>query len=228
MPPQVIELRTERGAISTFDLSDGTTLILGAASEVNVNLTEAERRVYLMKGDAYFDVVSDASRPFLVNAGRLQVLVTGTTFDVRRSGAVTEIAVVEGTVAVSEGPGNASTSEGLSDNQNTEILSAGFRIEFSDARGFGGIKETRADRIGAWRRDRLVFEDAPISEIVADLNRYLAEPLLVADEDVGAMTFSATVGTADLESFVSTLTEVFPVRLKRRSDGTRLLLPSGE
>ncbi|MEL7046131.1 MAG: FecR domain-containing protein, partial [Pseudomonadota bacterium] len=224
-PQMVLEFQTDRGAITTFDLEDGSAITLGAASGAEVSFTESERRVRLLHGDAFFDVMTDAARPFVVEANRLRVQVTGTAFDVRRSGAVTEVAVAQGQIAVTFDQQAASRSAGSADTRSTEVLGAGYRIEASDLRGLGVPTRTRPDRIGAWRNDRLVFEDAPISEIVADLNRYLEAPLAVSDAEVGAMTFSATVGTHDLERFVAALTEVFPIGIEQRADGSRVLLP---
>lgn len=222
-PPQMVLLQTEKGAISTFDLEDGSFITLGAASEARVTFSEDARRVVLVRGDAYFDVASDVHRPFTVSAGLLQVSVTGTAFDIRRSGAIAEVAVADGTVKVFHNLAKGSSAAGTNERSGATLLSKGYRIEFSTPKGLSDAKPTRSDRIGAWREDRLVFEDAPISEIVADLNRYLVSPLIVADEKLGVMTFSATVGARDLESFIATLTEVFPMQLERRRDGTRVL-----
>lgn len=226
-PKQALELRTERGVITTFDLSDGSTIALGAASEVDVLMTDTKRQISMRKGDAFFDVASDASRPFVVKIDRLQVRVTGTAFDVRRGSAVTEVAVVEGVVVVSEERLDLSPSASAPKEENSKTLTAGHRVAFSDAQGFSNIQAVGRDRIGAWRRNRLVFQDAPIGEIVATLNRYLAEPVLVeGDEEVGGVTFSATVNTRDIEILLSTLEDVFPVKLQRRSDGARVLRPA--
>lgn len=224
-PQRTLVLQTDRGAITTFDLEDGSTMTLGAASAAEVSFTESERRVRLRQGDAFFKVTSDAARPFVVAVNQLQVEVTGTAFDIRGSGAVTEVAVEEGAVAVSFDGWAAARSGGASKTRGAQVLTAGYRLEASDDLGLGMATRTRRDRIGAWRNDRLVFEDAPISEIVADLNRYLATPLVVTDAGVGAMTFSATIATRDLERFLATLAEVFPIDIARRDDGSRVLKP---
>src|SRR5689334_10601164 len=80
--PQYRIATTTRGQRATLRLDDGTQVILGPASTVRYDVTSRARRVELT-GLAQFRVVHDASRPFVVRAGRAEVTDVGTEFTVR-------------------------------------------------------------------------------------------------------------------------------------------------
>lgn len=77
-------MKIPRGGEYVLVLSDGTTVYLNAESELMypVKFRGNDRRVFL-KGEAYFDVKRDTSKPFIVEANSLDVRVLGTEFGVR-------------------------------------------------------------------------------------------------------------------------------------------------
>lgn len=86
-------------------LPDGSEVHMNVSTELVLHYQEHRRQLTLLKGEATFAVQNDKNRPFIVDAGQVQVEVTGTVFNVRRhaEGSV-EVAVTEGSVQVSSGP----------------------------------------------------------------------------------------------------------------------------
>src|SRR5690606_19734450 len=82
-------------------LSDGSLVYLNSASEVLVAFNEHERRIILETGEAHFEVVPDASRPFIVTAGSVSVRAVGTAFNVKLAAESIDVLVVEGKVELS-------------------------------------------------------------------------------------------------------------------------------
>ncbi|MEJ1961315.1 MAG: FecR domain-containing protein [Gammaproteobacteria bacterium] len=72
-------------------MRDGSAITLNTDSQLRVALTEAERRVDLKQGEAFFEVAKDSTRPFVVEAGRKRVVAVGTKFSVRRDGDFVEV-----------------------------------------------------------------------------------------------------------------------------------------
>ena len=81
-------------------LSDGSEITLGASSSLAVAFRSHERRVTLTSGVAFFSVVKNPSRPFIVLVGDEEVRDVGTKFEVRREPTGMRVAVLEGIVEV--------------------------------------------------------------------------------------------------------------------------------
>ena len=71
----------------------------------------------------------------------------------------------------------------------------------------------------AWREGRVVFKNAPLAEVVRDMNRYLPTPLRLADDRAGRLRVSASFSLDRPEALVDALPAVAPVRLTPRPDG---------
>ena len=89
---------TSTGAHRIISLVDQTTVELNTASQMRSTLDASKREVFLDRGEAYFDVAHDSSRPFVVHAGGQEIVVLGTKFAVRVDGAKLTVSVVEGRV----------------------------------------------------------------------------------------------------------------------------------
>jgi transmembrane sensor len=89
------------GSVRRAALADGSAVTLNTNAEITVALEQSVRRVHLLAGEVNFDVAKDRNRPFLVDAGPVQVQVVGTSFLVRRTDDDTvAVTVREGIVEV--------------------------------------------------------------------------------------------------------------------------------
>ncbi|MFM9955055.1 MAG: FecR family protein, partial [Opitutaceae bacterium] len=79
-------------------LSDGTVVQLNTGGEVIEQFTPAERRVLLSHGEAHFAVTKNPARPFVVQAGNVDVRAVGTAFNVHLKAATVDVLVTEGVV----------------------------------------------------------------------------------------------------------------------------------
>jgi transmembrane sensor len=84
-------------------LPDGSVAEINPGSQMAVEFTAAQRRVVLRSGEAHFQVVPDASRPFVVAAGGIEFRAVGTAFAIQLSGTKVEMVVTQGEVAVDRG-----------------------------------------------------------------------------------------------------------------------------
>ncbi len=97
--------------VRDIHLSDGSEIVLGAGSSLTVAVRHHERRVALTSGVAFFSVVKNPSRPFVVVVGDEEVRDLGTKFEVRREPTGMRVAVVEGTVEVMPVPKQATATD---------------------------------------------------------------------------------------------------------------------
>jgi transmembrane sensor len=195
----------------TFALADGTKVVMGAASTLAVHYGRDRRSVELRSGEAFFDVVHDSSRPFEVSAGSISVHDIGTAFDVRRTGERVTVAVTEGRVTIADLRSEAG-------QRNTLEAGAGQRVSFDPNASGMTVGAFTAAQATAWRDDRLEFIDEPLSVVIANANRYASKPMHIADADLNALSYTGTIRTDAIDSWVSALPEVFPLQVSKETD----------
>lgn len=210
---------TRLAEIRELVLSDGSRVTLGPRSALTEMFTAGERRVVLADGEAFFDVVHDSSRPFVIEANRSLVRVTGTKFNVNSGGGSLRVAVLEGSVEVI-GP-----AAGDQPPPAPRRLAAGQRLEIvaSAAEGTSSqpiaVEATPSQRAGAWREGRLVYENARLGDLVADLNRYYAPGVTLADPRIADLRVTASFKASEIPAFMNALGDVVPVRTRESPTG---------
>jgi transmembrane sensor len=222
---------TQRGQQLTATLPDaqaqasaaGSSLHLDTATRTEVRLYRDRREVHLQDGQALFAVHADNDRPFHVYAGGLRITVVGTRFSVRhtRTGlgaGQTVIAVEEGRVRV------ARADRGEAGQEVTPVeLSAGQTVA-ADVQGrIGHVATLAANAISPWRDGRLSFDRTPLSQAIAEFERYGRTDLVVRDPAVAALPVGGSYGLQHFARFVETLPQVLPVRLVRRGEVTEVV-----
>jgi ferric-dicitrate binding protein FerR (iron transport regulator) len=117
---------TVRGEKSTFIMEDGTRVTLNADSKLEyaANFPEKSREVYLT-GEAFFDVHSDANKPFIIHTANMNVKVLGTAFNIKSypDEASTEATLLRGSIEVTV-PSNPSERILLKPSQKLVIHNA--------------------------------------------------------------------------------------------------------
>ena len=220
-----IAYETEIGETLPVRLSDGSMLTLGPASEIHGEFDATDRRITLTMGNVFFQVASDPDRPFCVHSGSLDIQVTGTTFDVRRSEASAQVAVAEGQVRVSLAKPSVSSAHGHQNDENrsTSVLNSGQRISGSVTSGLGEITTVKPETVGAWREHRLLFFDEPLLEIVNAVNRYDSRNIVIRDKRLEELRVSATFDANDIDGLLQTLAEIYPLRITASGAGDVLI-----
>ncbi|MBL8271510.1 FecR family protein, partial [Steroidobacter sp.] len=184
---------TAIGQQSTYQLPDGSTMKLNTRSRARVRFSE-ERRLIELEGEGLFTVAHDSSRPFYVRTSGATVRAVGTKFNVYEVTGETQVAVVEGIVQVTLGSklSTAAVTQPLSPlpagsapsvTTSAVALAAGEAARVIDGRI---EKQTLPDpEIAiAWQMHQLVFEDATLSDVVTQFNRYNTGQIYV-DKSVG-------------------------------------------
>lgn len=207
-PPAQI-FASERGETKVLTLSDRTKITLGPDSIIEVALSDSARRTRLRTGSALFDVTSNGS-PFLVVTDIGEVEVTGTTFEVRQKGEDIAVAVGEGSVLVK------ASGEDLDPQSSMPAIElvGGQGVTLSPSGRFGDVTQIFPAELAAWRSGRLAYIEAPLSEVVADLNRYSAQPIRL-DPEVSSLEISGTFDASDLDTLLAYIDEGLPVRVRQ-------------
>lgn len=223
-PAIVSAYSSERGETKEFTLADGSSITLGAASTIEVAMSDSARNVRLAKGAAVFDVVSDPERPFMVAAEDFTAKVVGTVFDVRNNGGVVRLSVVEGEVEV----GHPLMIDGRASSMMTrKAVSAGERIIATKEDGLSRVSDFREDNFASWREDRLRYVGATLQELVADANRYSKREIIIDDALNAGLSQRATFTFEgqNVSRMLDTLPVVFPVEIDDEGTGNILVRP---
>ena len=173
------------GQTDTIRLPDGTRAVMAPGTRLSVltGYGERSRRVELA-GEALFDVVHDDARPFSVLAGGATIRDIGTTFTVRHfEGADVEVAVTAGAVVLH-----------ASDKQEGEgiVLNAG-DLGVLNRGGLTTLHTASVtDADTAFASGRLVFEDAPMAVVAAELERWYGITLRIDDPNIAAQHITAS------------------------------------
>ena len=184
-------------------LADGSRIHLNTHSALAVDFGSAARYVRLLRGEAWFEVSSDAARPFTVETPQGSVRVTGTSFGVRRDDGAMLVKLTEGDVQLSL-PGSAETV-GLAAGQQARLSAEGI----SDPVSFDRTAAT------AWLRGQMVFYDTPLAEVVASLNRYRPGRIVILDEELHRLKVSGVFTTDDPDAALTVIADTLPVGVTR-------------
>ena len=212
------EMRTSIGEQRTIDLSDGSQVVLGAASTLRVadGFGTTSREVFLA-GQAYLRVRHDSTRPFVVNAGGTRTIDLGTAFEVRAyPNEVVRVAVTEGVVAVRRDSGMVDST----------VLQPGDVAEVPESGATVVKRQQNVERLLGWTRGELVFDDTPLSEVARELERWFDIQVHIEDPALQARKWSVPLRISEpLDDILDLVETTLGVSAKR--NGNVITISSG-
>lgn len=204
---------TSVGEQRVVQLADGSSVRLDTDSRIRVRFDGERRGVELEAGQALFEVAHDAGRPFVVRAGQAKVTAIGTVFDVRRRPTGTNVTLVSGAVEIAGGGDVWRIRPG----EQAKVTATGAVATAVDVAAVTG-----------WTEGRIIFRDTPLSEAVAEVNRYLTDEVELNAPALANEPVNGVFKTGDRDAFVSVTSEVFGLRASPGSDGAIRLSEGGK
>ncbi len=196
-------------------LPDGSVLDINTGTRAVARLYERKRIVELQEGEIFFSVEHDAERPFIVDAGDSRVVVTGTRFNVRYEAQSARVSVESGSVEVSSGPWW---------NRQSRSLVKGQGVNAGRGQDLGDVEQLDLSTELAWQRGKIVFENTPLSQAVAEINRYLDRPTRLDAPALRDHRIAGIFDVDDPQALIDMLPEFAPVRVYHLLDGqTRIV-----
>ncbi len=217
-------ISTKRGSKSKVQLPDGTQVWLNADSRItyNENFQGSLREVQL-SGEAYFDVVRDEERPFVIHTNVVDIKVLGTAFNVRSYADEknTETSLVRGSVEVTlrnhpekkftlkpndkliinneqAGPTVASVKKDIERTTSKQIVLTWGKINYP----------SKADTVATeamWTRNKLAFDKESLEEIALKIERWYDVKVMIADEEMKKTEFSIIIEDESLQQVMEAL-----------------------
>ena len=186
---------------------------------MRVDFDQDQRRVRLLSGEVLFDVAKDPDRPFVVDAGAMQLEVLGTRFNVYRQVGETVLTVVEGEVAVSTAEAAGAIAQ-LPATRSSIKATAGQQVVIENASGAvtqAEVPETTPTL--AWTERKLVFQSVPLIEVAEEFNRYNRRPLLIDDDRLADRRITGVFNAHDADLLAAFLANQPGVVVEQRDDG---------
>lgn len=188
-------------------LADGSTVRLDTDTKIAVAFSGPTRSIHLERGQAFFDVAHDPARPFVVQTGRVTVRAVGTQFDVRADGEAPSVTLVQGVIEVQRGDGSA----------QTWTLHPGQQLIAAPRSAPRPIDVGSAT---SWTSGRVVFQGEPLSQAIAEINRYCAHKIILRAPGLGSTPVSGSFETGDAAAFVAAESDLHGLRVTTLPDGT--------
>lgn len=215
----VARYQTEVGEVSHVTLSDGSVVSLNTDTEVEVSLSANQRQVTLVRGEAFFNIARDESRPFQIDTGRKVIEVLGTQFNVRKRAdeTVIKVSVLEGRVAIKP-TAPASTAAAKPDTADAEVtlLLAGDIGAYSESSEVVTQNQTQAvSSAQSWRQGVFRFDDESLEHVIREFNRYRSRKIVLADPSVADLRISGVFHLKNGDHILTALESTLPVQFDR-------------
>lgn len=227
LPADQITKVSKQGERKSFQLPDGSIVMLNAESEIHIDKNFNTRtRELTLEGEAYFDVAHDASRPFIIHTNNMDVKVLGTIFNVKAypGDKTTETSLIKGSVEISLHsketgkillhPNEKIVIPNTTDHivtKNTDHIDIkpnatenSNKAEYKIT-GLTYNKNNDAITEVSWTKNRLAFNNCSFETIAKDLERWYNVKISFRSEEVKAYKFTATFDQKNIERVLEAL-----------------------
>ena len=214
--------KTAKGEHQTHSLEDGSVITLNTDSYLEVDFTEGQRDIRLLKGEALFSVAHDEQRPFLVFANDGIVRAVGTEFSVHITDLAMEVIVSEGSVELStlkptkpatsttEAPPNVAKVASLG------IIKAGHSAQIKNAQAsIANVSDEMIDAELSWRVGRLDFMGEGLEEALAEYTRYTDVNIKIIDPELKKIRLGGSFPTNEPDLFLKNLEVSFGIKVEK-------------
>lgn len=188
-----------------IDLADGSHASLSPGSAFRIDYSDKERRITLLRGQAWFDVRHESDRPFRVDARNIRTTDIGTAFEVGMTDATIHVAVQQGIVRVDDVEKARALSERLVAGQALTIDRDGQALQQVEA----------SDLIGAWRDGQLTVQDRPMSEVIEALRPWYRGLIVVRSDALAQRRVTGVYDLRDPAGAMEALTKAYGGRVTR-------------
>lgn len=199
------ELYTD--VIQTSKLQDGSVITLNANSTLAYSRDyNKEQREVTLSGEAFFEVIKDEEKPFIVKTSGISITVTGTSFNVIADEDRTEVVVASGSVT-------------LASNRETVALTAGQKGVYSaESNKLLNIRNDDPN-YQSWKTKIFEFDDHPLDYVLDVLNKSFQKSLYLENEELRECPITVTFQKQSFESILEVLKSTLNVRVQETEKG---------
>ncbi len=204
-----ISLQSE-AEVLTQKLPDGSTVILNKHSSFTYPAKfNGDTRMVKLNGEAFFKVMANRQKPFIIDANGVTVQVVGTSFNVRSSREQTQVIVETGKVKVSR-------------LDKSIVLLPGERVDIASNSNVLAKETNKGKLYNYYYSNELVCEKTPLHELVQVLNQKFDANIAIGNPKLEDLPISTTFNNNSLNEILTVIHETFNVEVERK--GKQILL----
>jgi transmembrane sensor len=198
----------EKGEKAVVKLGDGTIVYLNTASEIRYPkyFEKYERRIEFT-GEAYFEVASDAMRPFRVYVGNTVTEVVGTEFNIYNRNNDFRIVVTQGKVKTY-----------IKESEEKIDLVKGEMLEFSDSVGFSIPKSIDVKDYLSWRENKMAFSDTPLAKVLEEIEINFNVNSVIKNKTLKNKKLTGTFNTNSLHEILTAISISMNIDIERNGN----------
>ncbi len=200
---------TRQGASAVVRLVDGSSVTLGPSSKLSYRtLTNTGERSVYLTGEAFFDVASNPSSPFVVYTSHSATQVLGTRFSVRQYGedSVARVVVASGRVALR--PRSAALGTGITLGKGD--------LAVIDRNGLSSIShDVLVESYTGWTSGTLTFNNTSLRSAISEIERWYDVKITVSDSSLLSAQLNGTLSTGSANEAVERIADVLNLEISR-------------
>lgn len=187
-------IKTAYGQVTQKQLPDGSEVALNANSSISYSSgwNEGKEREVWIKGEAFFHVKKTAAKSrFIVHTNEMDIIVTGTQFNVVSRSDKSSVMLTEGSVLIR-------TKEG----KETRLVPGDF-VELTNSQL--EKKAMKEEAVLAWKEKRILFDNTPLTAVVKQIKEHYGEDVIIADDALANKTISGMMPNDNLEVLLKSI-----------------------
>lgn len=208
---QFTEIYASENEVKKAILPDGSQAWVNERSRISFPENfDTETREVILEGEAFFDVVKNEQKPFIVKAGDAITKVVGTSFNLEtdESKEIIEIVVVSGKV---------SFYSALNPNRSV-LLEQGMKGVYLASSDSIYSTDNGETNFLAWQTDKLIFDNTPIKDVLQVLNKQFNVDIQVSEQEILSCKFTSTFEKATLKEVLNILSLSLGLHYMREGD----------
>jgi ferric-dicitrate binding protein FerR (iron transport regulator) len=179
-----IEYSSEKGSVSSVRLDDGSTIWLSSGTKLAIDKGRDGKTIARLNGEAYFDLVPNLKRRFVVDLGKFQVHDIGTTFNIRAYESENKIStsLINGQIDLVQESGSSILT-----------VKPGEYVEYDKNNNRIEVNQHDTSEITAWKDGKFVFIDESLGEICKELERWYNIEINIEDRSLSEIKYTSVV-----------------------------------
>ena len=207
---EMLEISATNRVLNTFSLSDGTLVTLNTDTKLKYpkKFNQKNREVSI-EGEAFFEVKPNKNKPFIIHAGKAEIKVIGTSFNVS---AYPETKLVEVIVETGQVQVLNKTTETKQTNELILVPGDKGTLVYSSN---SLLKTTNQDpNFLAWKTHHLIFKATSLFEVIGNLEKVYKVNIRLADPKLNGLLLTAQFNDYPLDFILKVIESTFKIEVQ--------------